>query len=529
MKTLENSYSSNIGKIYNVGIYLRLSREVEENKEVSQSIVNQKDFLTTYAIENEFNIIDYYIDDGYSGTNFDRPAFQRMIADIEKGKINTVITKDLSRLGRDYIMTGHYIEKYFPSKNVRYIAVNDGIDSYIENSNDMTPFKAVINDMYAKDISKKVRTAKNTQKLKGEFVGSIAPYGYKKDKTNKNKLIIEEETACVVRRIFKMFIDNMSMIGIVKQLSLEKIPTPSALKNLKNTQCGAYTGHWNLPMIKRILTNPTYMGNLTQNRSKKVNYKVKKQNIIARENWITIPDTHEAIISEQDFNTVQNLLSKRNYIKTERAVKRLHLLSGLVFCGDCKKPMTYTTENKKFKNIYLICSARKRYGKNMCTPKSIKEDYLQNMAIEKIREIALKHVDKKLLLKNSDTKDQYAEYVNNLNKEKTEKNKQLEEIKTMIMNLYKDKIKNIISERDFIDLSKECNSQRDGLMERINQIDSEINQTHENKSNTAEIEKCSEDFLQFENIDRLTLITLINRIEVYQDRPVVIKFNFIEP
>ena len=529
MKTLENNYKSHGSKTYNTGIYLRLSRE-DETTGQSQSIINQKDYLTTYAIENGFNIIDYYTDDGYSGTNFDRPDFQRMIEDIEQGKINAVITKDLSRLGRDYIGTGHYIEKYFPSKKVRYIAVNDSIDTYVEDSTDMTPFKAVINDMYAKDISKKVRTAKTTQKLKGEFIGSIAPYGYRKDETNKNKLVIDEETACNVRRIYKMFTDNTSLIGIAKEFSHEKIPTPSALKNLPTTQKGVYKGLWNTGIIKRILTNPTYTGNLTQNRSRKVNYKVDKQYNIPKEEWIIIEKTHEPIVSEEEFNTVQNLLSKRNYISTYRGTQKVSVLSGLILCGDCKKPMTFSVVSERNTNRYVVCSTRKRYDKlNICSPKSIREDYLYNTVIEKIRETAQKHIDKKSVLKNTDVKNQYTEYAETLSKEKSEIANQLEEIKTIIANLYKDKVKDIISEQDFINISKEFNTQRDRLTERLNQIEGEETQTEENKSNMTYIEKCLDEFLQFENIDRITLVTLVSKIEVYQDKKVVVTFNFFEP
>ena len=528
MKTPENSYNRN--RIHNAGIYLRLSREDEDNTAVSQSIVNQKDFLTNYAAENGFNIVGYYIDDGYSGTNFDRPGFKRLIEDIEKGLVNTVITKDLSRLGRDYIMTGHYIEKYFPSKNVRYIAVNDGIDTYVETSNDITPFKAVINDIYAKDISKKVRTAITTNKLKGNFIGSAAPYGYKKDGSNKHKLIIDEETACIVRRIFKMFIKNPSVAGAAKQLTRERVPTPSAVKNLKATQNSLYKGIWNEATVKRILTNPTYIGNLTQNRSKKVNYKVDKKYNLPKENWIIIPDTHEAVISEEDFSTVQTLMSKKNYIKPE---KKAHLLAGLIVCSDCKKQMTFQTEARDPSRVYLRCSTQKKYGKLCsCAPKSIREDYLENQIIEKIKEIAKKHIDRDLMIENSNNNNsnnngsQYAEYLNNLNKEKAEINKQIDEIKTLIMNLYKDKVKNIISEQDFKDLSKEFNTQRDVLTGRINNIGEEMNQIQKNQNNRLSVENALRDFLQFKNIDRLTLITLLNRAEIYRNKKILLKFNF---
>jgi len=187
---------------YSVGIYLRLSKE-DEIAGQSESISNQRDFITSYVLEQGWDIYDFYIDDGYSGLNFDRPAFKRMISDIENKKINLVITKDLSRLGRDYIDTGNYIERYFPQRNVRYIALNDGIDTFASSANnDMSPFKSVINDMYAKDISKKVRAVLDTKRKKGQFIGAFAPYGYKKDPTNKNNIIIDEVAASVVRRIY---------------------------------------------------------------------------------------------------------------------------------------------------------------------------------------------------------------------------------------------------------------------------------------------------------------------------------------
>ena len=525
---MESNYKNNSSTLFNVGIYLRLSREDEENTAVSQSIINQKDFLTEYAVENSFNIIDYYIDDGYSGTTFDRPDFNRLIDDIEKSRINAVITKDLSRLGRDYIMTGHYIEKYFPSKNVRYIAVNDSIDTYTGYNDDITPFKAVINDMYAKDISKKTRTAFTTKKLNGEFIGSFAPYGYMKDENNKNKLIINEGTACIVRRIYKMFLENMSIMGIMKQLTREKIPTPSAVKNLKSIQKGICKGFWNAPIIQRILTNPTYIGNLTQNRMRKVSYKVDKLNVIPKDNWIIIPNTHEAIISEEDFNIVQSLLTKKNYINIVRA-KRTHLLSGLVFCGDCKKPMTFMTKNKNADIVYIRCSTRKKYGKlSECSAGSMREDYLLKLVTDRIRDVAYKSINKDTVVENAN-KDKQAEYISNLNKEKAEITKQLDEIKMYIINLYKDKVKNIISEQRFIDISNEFNSQENGLSERLKQIDIELNQAQESNDNMLSSEKMLSDFLQFENVDRVTLIGLINRIEIYKDKKVKIKFNFNEP
>ncbi len=294
-------------EIFNTALYLRLSRDDGTEKE-SESIQNQKAFLISYANEHGFSLAGIYIDDGWSGTSYDRPAFKRMLSDIELGRINCVITKDLSRLGRDYIMTGHYLERYFPQHDVRYIAINDGIDTYQDNTNnDMTPFRAVFNDMYAKDISKKVRTALNTKKENGIFIGSSPPYGYKKDPHDKGRLIIDTETAPVVRQIFSMYLSRASKCAIAESLSREGIPTPSAVKNLK-AACRA----WNEVTIARILTNPTYAGDLTQNRSRKISYKLSKKRNLPQEQWITVKNTHEPIISREDFKAAQELHRRRS-------------------------------------------------------------------------------------------------------------------------------------------------------------------------------------------------------------------------
>ena len=243
-------------------LYLRLSRDDGTEKD-SESILNQKEFLLDYAKKHGLNVVGIFADDGWSGLSFDRPDFKRMLTMIERGGINTVITKDMSRLGRDYIQVGYYLDKYFPMHGVRYIAVNDAVDTGEMNStNDMTPFRAVFNDMYAKDISKKVRTALETKKNSGKFIGSLAPYGYKKNRHDKNHLVIDEETAFFVRRIYKEFLAGETILGIAHKLSSDNIPTPSAHKNLTATQ-RYFKGIWNDAIIRRILTNPTYAGNLT--------------------------------------------------------------------------------------------------------------------------------------------------------------------------------------------------------------------------------------------------------------------------
>ena len=267
---------------FKVGIYIRLSRD-DGNIE-SDSIVSQRSLLNQYIKENNYNLIDEYVDDGFTGTNFERPSFKRMIKDIESGKINMIITKDMSRLGRDYIGTGELIEKYFPNKNVRYIAINDGIDTFIDNTNnDIAPFKAIMNDMYAKDISKKVKTSLHSRMKEGLYVSGRCPFGYMKDPTNKNHLVINEKQSETVKLIFDLALKGNTYHYIAQELTKRKIKTPASYYNyVWNTKCintnclSQEYGVWVDTTIKAILTNQIYVGDTVQGKTKKINYKLKK-------------------------------------------------------------------------------------------------------------------------------------------------------------------------------------------------------------------------------------------------------------
>ncbi len=284
---------------FNVGLYLRLSKETSEKQ--SESIINQKMFLTDYAMKNGFNIVEIFVDDGYTGTNFERPGFKRMLDFIKSGKIDTVITKDLSRLGRDYIETGNYVEKIFPSMGIRYIAVSDGIDTLYDN--DFGPFKSVINDMYSKDISKKVKVALTAKRISGEFVGAAPPYGYKRSKNNKNTLVIDDKVSKNVKMIFKLFNGGMSINSIAKKLTSMGIQTPSSYKNLKNKSY-----KWSDVTVKNILTNQVYVGNMVQHKTQKLSYKLQKRIDVPQEEQILIKNTHCPIVSKALFLKAQKRL-----------------------------------------------------------------------------------------------------------------------------------------------------------------------------------------------------------------------------
>lgn len=317
-------------------LYLRISREDGEGE--SQSISSQRLLLADYCAKNNMEITGIYQDDGYTGTNFERPGFLRLLADIEQGKIDTVLTKDLSRLGRDYILTGHYLERYFPQHNVRYLALGDGIDTG-QGPDDLTPFRAVVNDLYARDISRKVRASLGAKKQAGQFIGARPPYGYGRHPQDKNKLVIDKATAPVVEQIFALALAQKGPGEIAQALDARGIPPPA----------GKAGGKWSGAMVSRILKNPTYRGDLTQNRARKISYKVEKSKALPPQQWITVENTHPAIISPQLFAAVEGLGRGRG--------SRSHSLAGLAHCALCGNPMTFTSDGPRH---YLVCTGRRR-------------------------------------------------------------------------------------------------------------------------------------------------------------------------
>lgn len=345
-------------------IYVRVSQE-DEKQGVSESIQNQISYLKQYLLQNDITLYKIYCDDGFSGLNFERPAFQKMIQDIEYGMINCVVVKDLSRLGRDYIGTGYFAEQYFPQKNIQLIAVNDNIDTKNENiQQELIPFKALLNDFYAKDISKKIKASFHTKRQNGQFIGAFAPYGYQKDSTNKNHLIIEPYTSHVVQNIFMWYLQGENMTSIAQKLNDYGVPSPAVYKMTHTYYQNANMkyGLWTQQTIKNILSNETYAGNVTQGKTKKINYKNKKLKKIPKQYWIVKQNTHKPIIDYSLFQNVQTMLNQKS--KTQKTNQRvMHLLGGLLYCGDCGSSMTYR-RNKKG-DFILLCSRYTRYGQ--CT------------------------------------------------------------------------------------------------------------------------------------------------------------------
>lgn len=524
----ENTNLNN--KIYKAGMYLRLSREDEEKQnksDLSQSINNQRDFITAFANENNFNIVETYCDDGISGTTFDRDDFQRMIKDIENKKINMVITKDLSRLGRDHIQTDYYLEIFFPSKNVRFIAINDGYDS-IQNENfgnEIIPFKSLLNEMYAKDISKKVRTSLKTKQIKGEYLGTTAPYGYMKNPNKKGQLIPDPISSKYVQKIFELYLSGKSLLWIANYLTAENIPTPSGYRNIKNTQ-KYIKGLWNEKSVKFILSNEVYLGHTIQNKKKKISYKMKKQVDIPKSEWIKVKNTHEPIITERDFSLANQILEKRAIHKKPNVT---HLLTGFMFCGNCGAPITFLPQHIKGK-YYTCCSTAKRTKKsmNLCQMKLIPEDVVNNYILDTLRLICVQYLNEDKLVSN--TSNSRTDYIlNNLINEKNKINANLENNKNISFNLYKDKISGIIDNSQFIELSNNFKKENEKLSKELEKTEEKINTLKLQTENKEFVKKIIHNFLSFKNVDRNILALLINKIVIDLDKTITIYFNFTNP
>lgn len=511
-------------KLTKYGMYLRLSRD-DDGDGASQSIKNQKEFLTKYISNNpNWFLVDIYADDGFTGTNFNRPDFIRLKNDIEQGKIDLVITKDLSRLGRDYIDVGYYTEKYFPSKKVRYIAVNDGVDTFSKTSNnDIGPFLSVVNDMYAKDISKKVRTVKRTKAEKGEFIGAFAPYGYKKHPNDITKLIIDEEPAEVVKYIFNEYANGNGLAYIAHRLNERKVDCPSVYKQ-KNSKyyCKVTANLWGHNTIKKILTNRVYTGDLIQHKGEMVSYKVKKYRLLPKSEYLIKENAHEAIIDEQTFELVQDII-KRKAHNIRRQENTEHLLAGLLYCPLCHNKYTFQVQSGLKDDMVAICSMYNRYGKDYCTRRAIRESNLNKYVLEDLRKNLTEKIDKEKLINSIDKSSINAEK-KKLEKKITENKKRINEINKILKTAYEDRVNGIIDTKEFLTYSESYKKEQEELIQKTENLNLKL-QDYEN-TKEKELIKYIKEIVSFENIDRNIILNLIDSIEITDKENIKINYKF---
>ena len=521
-------------KSFRVGLYIRLSRE-DGDKEESSSVTNQREILKRYVSEQEnFFIVKEYVDDGWTGTNFDRPKFKEMIEDIEAGIIDTVITKDLSRLGRERLGVGHYTEIYFPEHNVRYIALLDNIDTYMdEGMNDMAPFKGVINDMYVRDISKKIRSSLIERKKAGNFLGVTAPYGYKKDPNNKFHLVINEKEAEVVKRVFRLYLEGNGLTKIAQILTKDGVPVPGESRNIGKTRKTALYSSWKQTTIRRILDNRVYLGELVQFKRRKINYKSKRRITVPEEERYICKGTHEAIIDEEDFNTVQNILKKN---KSFKGTKHDYLFKGLLYCAECGARLNITYSNYALKKYgeyryTTICYSYSRLYSDICTRHSNSIPELEEVLIKHIKEVCSRYINENLQdeLISMAKKQRQLELKQISNEKRLETLEQkIADIGLYIKNLYMDKVKGVVSENDYISLVSDFTKDRDNLIKEKEELITIINNQKPQIDETAKIEKLAKEFISLEKPTKQLLNELIEKITISENKEINIYFKFNE-
>ena len=510
---------------YHVALYIRLSKE-DETEGPSQSVTNQKSLLNEFVQQRRMSVYDTYIDDRWSGTSFDRPDFQRMIDDIEAKKVNMVITKDLSRLGRDYIMTGHYMERYFPEKRVRYISLLDGIDTGVESTaNDITPFRAIMNDMYAKDISKKIKSVKRDKQRKGQFIGGKPMYGYKMHPTEKNKIVIDEEVAPIVRRIFAMALDGMSCRKIAVTLNEEGIPTPATYCGWNMRRKGPYAGLWSSERISEMLQNETYMGNMVQGRMVKISYKSKKCLRQDRENWVVVENTHEPLVDKETFQKVQMLLNSRKHTRSRTYD---FLLKGLIYCHECGYPMAVINRPRASgeERLFFVCRTYQRFTKaGVCSCHSIKEETVTEAVIAKVKEVCEGYLDPKKLQPIAVSAMEEARKLDDPEAEVRVLHGKIDSLTANLDKMYMDRLTGLLAESDFERIYQRVRMERSSLEEKLKELEEQKESPVSTEDRAREL---VQQFLDSAYTSRELLVSLIERVELTEDKQIIIKFRFRE-
>ncbi len=461
-------------------LYCRLSKDDGTNNE-SMSISTQKTMLKDYAKRNGFLNCQFYVDDGYSGTNYDRPAFRQLIEDIQDGEVSTLITKDLSRLGRNYLETGTYIEVFFPNHNVRYIAINDGVDSIDNAQMDITPFRNIINEMYAKDTSRKIKSALHARKMQGKYMATTAPFGYQKDEKDHNHLVIDEVTAPIVELIFSIAEEGVGLHTICNRLRKAKVIKPSFYKK---EMFERYTDEekmydWDTAYVSKILHDPVYAGNLTVAERPTKTMRSKKRQYIPYAEREVIYGTHEPIIEQSRWNTVQKILESRPPVIGESSSGYDNIFRGVIKCADCGSAMLAKVEQKRKRNnvldkTFYCCTKYRKFGKEGCSSHTIEARTVHEVVLADIQ----KHAGQAL----ADRKAMVTEIAERLNlqlsadkeqqkKELRQCKQRVSEIENLYAKLYEDLTRELITEKRFQMLSARFDSEQEELTAKIKELE----------------------------------------------------------
>ena len=508
---------------FRAAIYCRLSKDDDLDGE-SASIANQRDMLEKYCERQGWEVSAVYQDDGFTGLNMERPDLKRMLKAIERRQVNLVITKDLSRLGRNYLQTGYLIEDFFPRNGVRYIAMNDGIDTMREN-NDIAPFKNILNEMYSKDISKKVHSSYLLKAQKGQFTGCLAPFGYRKDPEDKNHLLIDEETAPAVRQIFGWALEGKGPNFIRRRLEELKIPCPTwwnrqrGFRNVrtkwekKGPENGKYI--WDFTVIKDILQNPVYIGAIA---SQKQEYRFKIGTIGEKkpEDWIVVEGTHEPLVDEKSFRIVQEKLKSR---QRPGASGEISLFAGLIKCGECGKALTVRMTNDKHPRRIYSCKTYNAYGKQHCTQHRIEYDTLYSLVLNKIRECAKAALTDGEAIAgrlsdtcNAEQRSQREALERTLSKD----GERAEVLEKMVLRLYEDMVAGRISEANFSLMLEKTQKEQAALAEKMAETKRTLDNERQIAVDARQWVEAIQEYADITELDAATLNRLIKEIVVHE-------------
>ena len=519
---------------WRAALYIRLSKE-DGDKNESYSVTSQREILKEYIKQRpDIFLFDYYVDDGWSGTNFDRPAFRRMMQDIYDGRVNCVVVKDLSRFGRNYTDAGHYLDDVFVRLGVRFIALNNGVDSISNSMNAATKcitvgVQNVINESVAATTSVNVRGTLNVSRKQGKFIGSFPTYGYLKDPNDHHKLIIDEETAPVVRQIFQWFLEGKSIIGITKTLNAIGIPNPSTYKmqkgwNYRHTSGKNNDGLWCDSTVRRMLSNQMYIGNMVQGKNTTISYKIKQCKSVPKSDWIVVENTHEPIIDKETFEKAQSLFHRNT--RTAPAKTEVDLFSGFVKCADCHRAMSKKTNRHPYGTYqYYRCVTSRKMDSGACSPHSIRIDKLERAVLVTIQTMIDTAVEWDDVLaeirKKADGKSE------NLTKKSMEKcMAERERIQKMMLDLYPDWKSGTISKEEYLAL-------KENMGQKIKALDEKIEAFQRALARNAD--GCGADnaflthFKKYGKIKKLTrpiLTELVDSILVHEGGNITINFKF---
>lgn len=514
--------SKNKNQIGIAALYCRLSRDDGTESE-SNSIGNQKKLLSQKAKEMGLTDTKYYVDDGYTGTNFNRPGFQQLIDDIEIGLVSAVMVKDLSRLGRDYVSVGNYTDSYFPEHNIRFIAVNDAIDSD-EGESEIAPFKNILNEMYARDISKKIRSSHRLRGSMGEPL-SQPPYGYMKSPENKKKWIIDPEAATVVKSIFKMCLDGKGNETIARELQENKVLIPMAYwrsKGLnrggKKTQTNPYK--WCKTTVQKILSQQEYCGDIINFKTYSKSFKNKTRYENSKENWAVFKDVNEPIIDRETFETVQKFISKTKRRAPKKENGERSIFNGLIYCGDCHSKMRYHTSTSNKEIHYFTCSDNKVDYRGKCPGRH----YVRAEALEEVVKLELRRLVEMLEIDES----YFAQLLLRKNDEEREKDKKFLEselqkaiarsntVSQLYEKLYEDNVIGKVSDEWFVELSHKYEKERMDLKAKIADTRHKIEELKNNNSEYEKFISAIRRFMQMDNLTSPLLRELIDHIDIFE-------------